>query len=442
MTEDSVNQYESSQEAGSHRRPSAQKKRLGIFCLPGRGHLYPAIALGRHLKSNGYQVTVFNRNIARSIVTASGLDFGLIEDEYPPCAHYPGLASSIQCPQRLIGPPTLDTIYRHCLLVLRQAHRLLQSLDIETLLVDQADLATGSVAELLQIPFATVSFFPPVFLDDESPPFIYQWSPGSGAFEQRRNKRGNALLRRLVAPILDIVNAQRKVWDLPRIVDLNDVFSRQAVITQMPKALDFPRARQPANLFHTGLFYDGKGRPVLDFPWYRLNGKPLIYACMGTVRNGLRWVFETIAAACAGFDAQLVISLGGMALTPEDFGTLPGNPIVVHYAPQMQILERACLTICHGGMNTTLESIHNGVPLIAIPITDDQPGVAARIEWKGVGVALPFRKLTVTRLQQRVNLLLTSAEYRSAVIDLQAECGNFSGLDQALDVLRRNLSIG
>jgi hypothetical protein len=35
--------------------------------------------------------------------------------------------------------------------------------------------------------------------------------------------------------------------------------------------------------------------------------------------------------------------------------------------------------------NTTLEALAEGVPLVALPVTIDQPGVAARIRAKGVG---------------------------------------------------------
>jgi len=154
----------------------------------------------------------------------------------------------------------------------------------------------------------------------------------------------------------------------------------------------------PRKLWHTGLFNDGNG-PNPTFSWDRLDGRPLIYASMGTVRNGSARVFEIIARACSAFEVQLVISLGGMAVLPEDLMYLPGNPIVVHYAPQIRILQQATLTICHGGMNTTLESIYHGTPLVAIPVTDDQPGIAARIQWCGVGAVLPFRKLSALSLR-------------------------------------------
>ncbi|WLT39734.1 hypothetical protein NON20_10065 [Synechocystis sp. B12] len=68
---------------------------------------------------------------------------------------------------------------------------------------------------------------------------------------------------------------------------------------------------------------------------------------------------------------------------------LPGNPLVVNYAPQLELLQRTALTITHAGLNTTLECLNNAVPMVAIPIANDQPGVAARIAWAGVGNLFP-----------------------------------------------------
>lgn len=53
-------------------------------------------------------------------------------------------------------------------------------------------------------------------------------------------------------------------------------------------------------------------------------------------------------------------------------------------APQFAPLEKATLAITHAGLNTALEALARGVPMVAIPITNDQPGVAGRLEWLGL----------------------------------------------------------
>src|SRR6202023_2067331 len=95
--------------------------------------------------------------------------------------------------------------------------------------------------------------------------------------------------------------------------------------------------------------------------------------------------------ACADLPVQLLISLGG-GLTPKQLGPLNGDPLVVKYAPQLEIVKRAALVITHAGLNTTLESLAEGVPLVCIPLGNDQPGVAARVAARGAGVVVPRRK--------------------------------------------------
>ena len=60
-------------------------------------------------------------------------------------------------------------------------------------------------------------------------------------------------------------------------------------------------------------------------------------------------------------EAQLVITHGG-GLRQSDVDSLPRGPIVVDYAPQLELLSRASLTLSHAGLNTVLDSL-SGVPV-------------------------------------------------------------------------------
>jgi len=407
---------------------------LGFFCLPGRGHLYPGTALGMRLEGRGFKVTVFNRPITRAIIMASGLAFRPLVDDSMLQEH-----SGIPENDRYIGPHPVNTIHMHAMLVLKTALRAVADERIDALLVDQGDLAAGSIADALGLPFINISMFPPVFLNDDVPPFIFNWSPRKWRDDRRRNRRGNDLFRRLFAPTLQTVNSYRKNWGLPPANDINDLFSKLAIISQLPRVLDFKREISVPSLFHAGSFYNDIGRPRAEFPWSRLNGKPIVYACMGTVRARSKKAVEMISAACSAFDLQLVISLGGMSLTPESLGYLPGEPIVVHFAPQMEILRRSVLCITHAGMNTVLEAITCGVPIVAIPVTDDQPGVAARIKWSGIGSGLPFRNITVEGLRGVIRAVLHSEECQKAVRKMRDNLQEVDGLNIAADIIEKQL---
>jgi zeaxanthin glucosyltransferase len=325
-------------------------KRIGVFCLPGRGHLYPATALGQHLKQRGYEVVFFGTRLIGSLVSSAGLSFSPLDPSADLRSHLIGR------PHTYPGPCTLDIIDQHATLVLAQAHQQLREQRIEALLIDQAELAASSIAELLDLPFASLSFFPPVYLQDETPPFVFGWPPSEGRHGRRRNRRGNNLLRRLLEPTLERVNSYRRTHGLKSLCDLNDVFSKQAILSQVPATLDFPRKAHPSHLMYTAQWVNWSVPSAEQFPWHRLSGKPIVYVSLGTVRSESPETFATIAAAVAEFDVQLVISLGGMKLIPEDLCALPNDSIVVHYAPQRDLLDVSSAAIYHGGMNTTLEA--------------------------------------------------------------------------------------
>ena len=104
-------------------------------------------------------------------------------------------------------------------------------------------------------------------------------------------------------------------------------------------------------------------------------------------------VFRKIAEACIGVDAQLVLALGKWNEHGEKWraklGTLPGDHVVVDFAPQLKLLDRAALLITHAGVNTVLEALSRGVPMVALPRTDDQPGMGSRIVHSGTGLRGP-----------------------------------------------------
>ncbi len=162
---------------------------------------------------------------------------------------------------------------------------------------------------------------------------------------------------------------------------------------------------------------------------------------MGTIQNRLLPVFQTIAEACNGLDAQLVISLGGSA-SPEVLPELPGNPLVVSYAPQLELLQKATLTITHAGLNTTLESLSNGVPMVAIPITNDQPGVAARLTWTGAGEMVSLSRLSVPRLRNAIQKVLTEDSYKKNALRLQEAIQRAGGVNRAADIVEQVVSTG
>ncbi len=379
--------------------------RLGAFCFPGTGHLYPMTALARRLEERGHRVVIFGIADSATVVRSAGIEFAQIgPEEYPPGT----LRTLDQRLGELKGLATfrftVERVKNTARMVLRDGPRAVREAKCDALLVDEADMG-DSIAEHLGLPFVSVAFFPPLVQTDRIPPFCFGWKAGQDVLSRFRNRMGMRLLSHVAKPIFAEVNRQRAAWDLKPLKRSTDALSTLAQIAQMPRGLEFATAPETETLHYTGPWVDARQRPAVEFPWERLDGRPLVYASLGTLQNGSERLFRTIAEACEGLNVQLVLSLGG-GMEPERLGQLRGDPVVVRYAPQLELVKRAAAVITHAGLNTVLETLSEGVPLVALPQGNDQPGVAARVAASGAGLVLTRRHVTVVKVRSAVRTVL------------------------------------
>jgi zeaxanthin glucosyltransferase len=202
----------------------------------------------------------------------------------------------------------------------------------------------------------------------------------------------------------------------------------------------------PDHFHYAGPFHDNEGREPVAFPWVKLNGKPLVYASLGTLVNGLDHAYKAILEATNELpEVQLVLSVGQF-VNPEELQPIPPNAIIVRTAPQLELLKRAALCITHAGLNTTLEALAQGVPMVALPISYDQPGVAARIQYHGVGESLEIETLTGEQVLDAIEKVMQNPRYGERARYFQKVIGETRGLDVAADRIEQafqqhNLSI-
>ena len=221
-------------------------------------------------------------------------------------------------------------------------------------------------------------------------------------------------------------------------VDWNDphsTLSPLAWVTQCPREFDFGCAPDFPQFHYAGPLHDGRGRMDFDFPWQQLTGEPIVYASMGTLQNGLIDIFRSITQAAVGLkELQFVLAVGGQ-LDPKQLGDVPANVMVVSYAPQIEILKRSSLCITHAGLNTVPESLSSGVPMVALPITNDQPGVAARIADKNVGGVISPDQASPGNFVAAINRVLGDSTVRNNVQRVQEAIRSADGLSIAAGIL-------
>jgi MGT family glycosyltransferase len=138
-------------------------------------------------------------------------------------------------------------------------------------------------------------------------------------------------------------------------------------------------------------------------------------------------------------DLQLVISLGGRR-DPAMFTGLPGNPLVVGTAPQLELLNRAEIVITHAGPNTVLETLLQGKPMLALPLTLDQPAIAAHLARLGVAEVLSTENRSAQQICAALVKVQKDTRYRDAAQKLQTQIRSLGGLDRAADIIEEALA--
>ena len=407
--------------------------KLGFISPNLPGHLNPMTALARHLQARNHEVVFLYST------EANGLPF-------VPAPEKDQISENRAEQSKRSGDDALRSglsqVMAQTETILKSLPEIVQKWGVDALLLDTVQFYAELGPMQLGMPFVHVSNGLHFDYSGYTPLCVYGWPHETTPAALARNREGVAKWTDLFQSVNGGIRAHAESIGLK--IDWNDLSSTLspfASISQTPSAFDFESSHWPSQFYHTGPFHDGKGRESVDFPWERLTGEPLIYASMGTILNGRVDVFQNIVAALAkNKNLQLVLSIGDQ-VDPRQIGPVPNNAIIVKRAPQLELLKQTSVCITHAGLNTVLESLAQGVPQLAIPVSYDQPGVAARIAQKQTGVVTSLDKLRADHLSTLLNEVLSNTIYRDNARKLQKAIAEANGLSVAADLIVKSLGV-
>lgn len=412
---------------------------LGIISPPVSGHLHPFGALGRTLIKRGHRVTLFQMPDIESKARAEGLNFYVLGQSSHPLG---SLAKDLTHLTQLKALPalrfTVQLIERTTEMICRDLPDALSKAGVDLLLVDQTEPAGAVVANHLKIPFVTVCNAMAINRESTVPPIFTGWAYSSSFCARIRNELGYKVWDFMMRPIARVLKRYAKQWQLPCYQDHEAYYSTLAQLSQQPAAFDFPRQKLPACFHYLGPFRENASKEI-GFPWAKLDGRPVIYASLGTLQNRTPLLLRWIAEACEGLPAQLVISHGGDLAVAT---TLPGSPLVVSYAPQQALLAKGKLAISHAGLNTVLDSMSQGVPVVAVPLTYEQPAIAARLRWTGAGHVIPLARFSASVLRQAIQRVLGTESYYTSARRVADSIRQAGGVEHAADIIEEIMRTG
>ena len=411
--------------------------RITMICIGSTGDVRPYIVLGRELKRRGHDVKIAAFDTFEAAVRKEGMRFHPISGDVRDfmatimSKGANGTAFLKQVRNSLVDiiDPFLEDIEAACD-------------DAEALIATFFGQIFQSLAEVRHIPYFQTHYYP---MDRN------KIAPIAAAPGQRVGKAWNNMTYQVGYLLISLMEkyylsdwrkargmTPRKLKTEPN-YELNGhtipvLYAMSPLL--MPRPVDWA-----ANIHMTGFWLDDRAsvdyEPEPELKAFLEAGEPPVYIGFGSMVSGdmgetLNIVLEAIRRS--GVRAILAKGWGGMEI-PE----MP-DVYVADFVPHDWLFTRVKAVVHHGGAGTTAAGILAGKPTLVIPFGGDQPFWANRVRQLGVGPKpISRERLSVRRMTNALNLLVTTKSYEVAAKELGQRLKNEDGAIIAVDIIEHEL---
>lgn len=360
--------------------------KIVFFCIPAHGHTNPTLGVVRELVHRGHQVWYYSYNVMREKIEAAGANFISCDDYDMEQKLTPKDAARIGKDPAFSTKILVDTT----LALDDKVCKDMEEMKPDCIVADSMAVWGKSVAMKLGIPFVS--------------------STTTFAFNRHSAKIMKQSIGELFNMIFsmpkinkDIKRLQKKGYPVKSVLDIiqNDDETHTVVYTS-------PEFQPCSETFSDKYSFVGPSiRPATSE--IEKTKEKLIYVSMGTVNNDMLPLYKQFIEAFSKLNYQVIMSVGNQVAI-EEFGKIPENISVYESVDQIAVLEKADVFFSHCGMNSVNESLYFGVPLIMLPQTAEQSGVAERVLQLGAGIKL--KEVNVNAIADSVNTVLNDENYR------------------------------
>lgn len=168
--------------------------------------------------------------------------------------------------------------------------------------------------------------------------------------------------------------------------------------------------------------------------------QPTIYVTLGTEVNKepelYPNVLQTMIEGLRDAPANLIVTLG-RDKDPADFGPQPANVHIERYIPQSLLLPHCDIMVMHGGSNSVLAALDNGLPLVVVPLIADQFFNAHVTQTIQLGKVVQLEQLSPGTIRAAAEEVLRNPAYRRTAKRLQAEMQSLPDQKYAVELIER-----
>jgi UDP:flavonoid glycosyltransferase YjiC (YdhE family) len=372
------------------------------------------LALGARLAARGHEVVLETWKRWRGDVEAAGMRF-VAAPEYPV---FPTRERPLQ-PYEAVVRATAET---------RPA---VSDLAPDAVVHDILTLAPAMAGELEGVPVVTLvphvypvgaPGFPPYALGARLPR-----TAGGRRVWRGFDRAVEAGLRRGRTEL----NETRNRLGLPPVMRLHGGISERLCIVGTFPQLEYPRDWPDSVQVVGPLFWEPPFGDVEPPP----GDEPLVLVAPSTAQDPEHRLLRAAVAGLGDEPVRVMASWNRKPLAGPLFAA--PNTRLVEWLSYSRTMRRSTLVICHAGHGTMVRSLASGRPVLAVPHSGDMAENAARADWAGVGVRLPWRLLSPATVRLAARRALHDPAIAARASRLAEWAAAHDGAERAADLVER-----
>lgn len=164
---------------------------------------------------------------------------------------------------------------------------------------------------------------------------------------------------------------------------------------------------------------------------YEKMADPLIYISLGSILSSKSF-YKRCMKAFGNKKCSVILNTG--VVKPEELVDIPANVWAYSFVPQLEVLQYADLFITHGGMNSVNEAMDDGVPMLVLPLVNDQPINAEQVVRLKLGKKLHIFSGAKSLFNQAM-AVLEDREIKEQCKDMENEIRLGITLDEVVDMV-------
>jgi MGT family glycosyltransferase len=379
--------------------------------LPARGHIHPTLPIVSELTAGGNQVHYFNAEEYRGLVEASGARFHPL----PPLQKIGAAEASSAAPpgDKQIALMPFVMAYQSTR-VLPELIEKIKGLKPDCLVYNTLSLWGRLIGQILDVPaVAFRPFHAPRMHRSVTAPFS-----------------SDRLARLAAAADRELEQLARSFGQSPQTLQELVSHTEELTLIFMPREFQAEgRSFDQRFLFVGPSFVEGPAEP---WPFEKpQDSTPLrLYISLGTLRNNDPDFYRMCFSAFDSAQWQVVMSVGEK-INLASLPSIPGNFRVSRFVKQTALLRNVDVFVTHGGLNSVMESLYFGVPLVVVPGIREQRLTASRVQELGLGVALQQETLIAEILVKTTANVALDPEIQTRVKAMQSLTHRAGGFQHA-----------